>query len=66
MDTQHRWPAILAGSVMAFVLGGGGVKAEDNANRVLMQRSKQHPIRSPRRQARAGDLAPQALAPWQS
>jgi len=30
MDTQHRWPAILAGIVMAFVLGSAGVKARTN------------------------------------
>ncbi len=29
MDTQHRWPAIFAGIVVAFVLGSAGVKAED-------------------------------------
>jgi len=29
MDTQHRWPAMLAGIIVAFVLGGAGVKAED-------------------------------------
>jgi tripartite-type tricarboxylate transporter receptor subunit TctC len=29
MDTQHRWPAIFAGMVVAFVLGSAGVKAED-------------------------------------
>jgi len=29
MDTQHRWPAIFAGIIVAFVLGGAGVKAED-------------------------------------
>src|SRR6266436_8788515 len=29
MDTQHRWLAIFAGMVVAFVLGSAGVKAED-------------------------------------
>ena len=29
MDAQHRWPAIFAGMVAAFVLGSAGVKAED-------------------------------------
>ena len=29
MDAQHRWPAIFAGMVVAFVLGNAGVKAED-------------------------------------
>jgi len=29
MDAQHRWPAIFAGMVVAFVLGSAGVKAED-------------------------------------
>jgi tripartite-type tricarboxylate transporter receptor subunit TctC len=29
MDTQHRWLAIFAGTVVAFVLGSAGVKAED-------------------------------------
>ena len=29
MDTQHRWPAIFAGIVVAFALGSAGVKAED-------------------------------------
>jgi len=29
MDAQHRWPAIFAGMVVAFVLGSTGVKAED-------------------------------------
>jgi tripartite-type tricarboxylate transporter receptor subunit TctC len=29
MDTQHRWPAMLAGIVVAFALGSAGVKAED-------------------------------------
>src|SRR6266699_2087159 len=29
MDTQHRWPAMLAGIIVAFVLGSAGVKAED-------------------------------------
>src|SRR5246127_5723666 len=29
MDTRHRTPAILAGIVVAFALGGAGAKAED-------------------------------------
>jgi len=29
MDTQHRWLAIFAGMVVAFLLGSAGVKAED-------------------------------------
>ena len=29
MDTQHRWPARIAGIVSVFVLGSAGVKAED-------------------------------------
>ena len=29
MDTPHRTPAILAGIVVAFALGGAAAKAED-------------------------------------
>ncbi len=29
MDTQHRWPAMLAGIIVALALGSAGVKAED-------------------------------------
>ena len=48
MDTQHRWPAAFAGIVMAFVLGGAGVKAEDKYpifDTVSGWREAGHPMR---------------------